>query len=217
MPIFLDRRCDEKGETVSPGEEKLDKSFYERNAEEVAKDLLGKYLVSKKNEGRTVGRIVETEAYLGEEDPASHSHEGSKTERTEVMYGPPGHAYIYLIYGMYNCFNIVTGVEGKPEGVFIRALEPVEGIKLMKKRRDRNDKSELTSGPGKLCMAMGIDKKMKGMDLTGDKLYVLEEEQPKDFEIKEAKRINIDYAGEAKEWKLRFFIDGNEHVSEESE
>ena len=198
-------------------ENKLNRPFYRRDAEKVAKDLLGKHLVRRSSEGKTVGKIVETEAYLGEEDPASHSYQGAKTERTEVMFGPPGHAYAYMIYGMYYCFNTVTGREGKPEGVFVRALEPVKGIKLMEERRGLDDKSELTNGPGKLCMAMDIDNELNGEDLCGNKLYITKPEKTKSFEIRKAPRINIDYADEAKKWKLRFFIKGNPYVSEKPE
>jgi len=192
---------------------KLKREFYNRDAKKVAKDLLGKHLVRRSPEGKTVGKIVETEAYLGKEDPASHSYQGGKTERTEVMFGQPGHAYVYMIYGMYYCFNTVTGEKGKPEGVFVRALEPVGGVKLMKKRRDLEDREKLTNGPGKLCMAMGIDKKLDGEDLCGNKIYIVESDPTKNFDVKKAQRINIDYAGKAKEWKLRFLIEGNSYVS----
>lgn len=194
----------------------MDREFYSRNADEVAQDLLGKCLVRISSEGKTIGKIVETEAYLGEEDPASHSYQSSKTERTEVMFGPAGHAYVYMIYGMYYCFNVVTGTEGEPEGVFVRALEPLDGMKLMEERRGVNDRRELTDGPGKLCMAMDIDKQLNGEDLCGAKLYVVESKGSEDFDIEKARRVNIDYAGEAKEWKLRFFIEGNPNVSKRS-
>jgi len=192
---------------------KLDRQFYRRDAEEVAEDLLGKRLVRISPRDKTIGKIVETEAYLGEEDPASHSYRGNKTERTEVMFGPAGHAYVYMIYGMYYCFNTVTGTEGEPEGVFVRALEPLKGIKLMEERRGVNDRSELTNGPGKLCMAMDIDKRLNGEDLCGNRLFIVESEGSENFDIERARRVNIDYAGEAKEWKLRFFIKGNPNVS----
>ncbi len=195
-------------------EKKLKRAFFRRSADDVAKDLLGKNLVRKSLSGKTVGKIVETEAYLGKEDPASHTYKGKRTERNEILFGPPGHAYVYLIYGMYHCFNIITGKEGKSEGVFIRALEPVQGTKLMKERREKEDKSELTNGPGKLCMAMDIDKGLDGEDITGDKLYVTRKVNQEKVKIIKAKRVNIDYAGEAKEWKLRFLIENNPFVSE---
>jgi len=133
------------------------------------------------------------------------------------MYGPPGYAYVYMIYGMYYCFNTVTGNKGEPEGVFVRALEPVEGIKLMEDRRGVEDKSELTNGPGKLCMAMDIGKKLNGEDLCGNKLFVVESEESENFDIGKARRVNIDYAGKAKKWTLRFFIEGNSYVSKQPE
>jgi len=200
---------------MDPDKKKLEREFYRKNAEKVAEDLLGKLLVHMSPKGKTVGKIVETEAYLGEEDPASHSYQGGKTERTEVMFGPPGYAYVYMIYGMYYCLNTVTGKVGEPEGVFIRALEPLEGIKLMKRRRDIDYESELANGPGKLCMAMDIDKELDGEDLCGNKLYILDSVEPENFDIKKARRINIDYAGKAQEWKLRFFIEGNQYVSKQ--
>ncbi len=202
--------------------EKIDKSFYRRETEKVARNLLGKYLIRKNPEGITGGKIVETEAYLGERDPASHSAEGNVTERTEIMFGPPGHAYVYLIYGMYHCFNVITEDEGKPESVFIRAIEPIYGINLMKKRRNIQIKNEdepieLTNGPGKLCIAMDIDDKMNGIDLLNDELFLAESGKSESFDILKAKRINIDYADEAKEWKLRYLIDGNPYLSKEPE
>ncbi len=198
---------------------KLDRFFYERDTEEIAKTLLGKDLVHDSSEGKTVGKIVETEAYLGKDDPAAHTYEDTRTDRTEVMFGPPGHAYVYLIYGMYHCFNVVTGEEGEPEAVFIRALEPIKGVKLMQKRRDIDDISgskryDLTNGPGKLCMAMDIDKSLIGEDLREDELFISESKEDQDFQIEEAKRINIDYADEAAEWKLRYYISENPYVSE---
>ncbi len=218
MPYFPSTvRNVENGEKLDLKKRKLDRRFYRRGADEVAEDLLGKHLVRLSSEGKTIGKIVETEAYLGEDDPASHSYQGSKTERTEVMFGPAGHAYVYIIYGMYYCFNTVTGTEGEPEGVFVRALEPIDGIKLMEDRRDVDDKSEVTNGPGKLCMAMDIDKQLNGEDLCGNKLYIIESERPENFDIERARRVNIDYADEAKEWELRFFIKGNPNVSKRPE
>ncbi len=194
--------------------DRLDRSFYLKDTLQVAKELLGKYLVHDSDEGTTIGRIVETEAYRGTEDPASHTFEGKRTDRTEVQYRAGGYAYVYVIYGMYHCFNVVTGEKDEPKSVFVRALEPVEGEDLMKERRGLKDLSELTNGPGKLCMAMGIDKKYTGKNLCGDELYIVEAFQEESFEVRSGKRINIDYAGEAKEWPWRFYIEGNKYVSQ---
>ena len=199
---------------------RLDRTFYMRDALSVAKDILGKYLVHDHVEGRTVGRIVETEAYLGAEDPASHAFGGKKTDRTSVQYDPGGRAYVYLIYGRYHCFNVVTGGKGEPESVFIRALEPIEGEELMKERRGLENLSgtkmlELTNGPGKLSMAMGIHKEDTGKDLCRDDLYVVEPSDPEKekFEIGTGSRVNIDYAGEAKDRPWRFYVEGSEYLS----
>lgn len=193
----------------------LHRDFYLRGADEVARDLLGKYLVHDTDEGMTAGRIVETEAYLGKEDPASHAFGGKKTDRTEVQFNIGGRAYVYLIYGMYHCFNAVTGKENDPGSVFVRALEPVEGEDLMAERRgiDGSEKKELTNGPGKLCMAMGIDKGCTGKDLCGDELFISEPDSEEGFEMVSAERINIDYAGEARTWPLRFYLKDNPYVS----
>ncbi|MBD3190878.1 MAG: DNA-3-methyladenine glycosylase [Candidatus Heimdallarchaeota archaeon] len=197
---------------------KLERSFYRRNTLTVAGELLGKYLVHNSGEGTTIGMIVETEAYIGPEDKAAHSYKGRRTNRTEVMFGPPGQAYVYLIYGIHFCFNIITNEKGKPEAVLIRALEPVKGLDLMRKRRGfseitKKNKPELTNGPGKLCNAMGIDKSLYGADLTGEKLFLAYPPNRPDFEIASTPRINIDYAEEAIDYPWRFLIKGNHFVS----
>src|SRR5262245_60022885 len=140
---------------------KLPRSFYDRDTVTVARELLGKYLVHVVEGEERVGRIVEVEAYLGEHDLAAHSSKG-RTERTKVMFGPPGHAYVYLIYGMHSCMNVVTERDGHASAVLLRALEPVSGIELR------------TSGPGLLCRAMGIDRRRNAQDLLGDELFVAE-------------------------------------------
>ncbi len=202
--------------------DKLSRKFYLKNTLQVAKELLGKYLVHDDIEGKTVGKIVETEAYLGTEDPASHVYESGKTDRTRIQYGLGGHAYVYLIYGMYHCLNVVTGDKGEPKSVLIRALEPIEGEELMRERRglevlSGKNRVELTNGPGKLCMAMGINKDDSGKDLKGDEIYIIEpaEKAEKDnFEIVSGKRINVDYAEEAKRLPWRFYIKNNNHASQ---
>lgn len=191
---------------------KLSRDFYQRSALEVAKDLLGCSLVHKSEEGITKGRIVEVEAYMGNQDPAAHSY-NNRSARTEIQYGEGGFAYIYLIYGMYYCMNIVTNSINQPEVVLLRALEPLEGIELMKLRRKTDKLYNLCSGPGKLCTAMGINKTHYGMDLCGEQLYLESSNQKDILEIVASKRINIDYAVEAKDYLWRYTIRDNRYVS----
>jgi DNA-3-methyladenine glycosylase len=190
----------------------LKREFYKQDTIEVAKSLLGKILLHDAPEGITVGRIVETEAYLGPEDQAAHSSGGRRTARNEVMYGEKGHAYVYFIYGMYFCFNITTGIFlGKPEAVLLRALEPISGQDIMIKRR--GTKINLTNGPSKLCIAMGITKLQNKFDLTAPSLYIEDAKQISNFEIVETTRVGVDYAGEWKNKPWRFYIKGNSFVS----
>lgn len=200
---------------------KLKREFYSRDTITVAKELLGKVLVHNYNGQLLKGKIVETEAYLGLKDKAAHSYGGRKTKRVEVMYGPAGIAYVYFIYGMYYCFNIVTQEEGIPEAVLIRGIEPIENIDLMAinrfnkpyKELTKYQKKNLTNGPGKLCLAFNITKEEhNGMDLCGNILY-LEEGNRENFNIIETTRIGIDYAEEAKDFPYRFYIEGNPYVS----
>jgi DNA-3-methyladenine glycosylase len=184
----------------------LPRSFYKRATIDVARDLLGQVLVH----GPTAGIIVETEAYLGGDDLASHSAAGI-TPRTQVIFGPPGHAYVYLSYGMYDCMNIVAEPAGTPGGVLIRALEPVEGLEVMRKRRPaaRTDR-DLTSGPGKLTRALAITRKDTGVDVTRGNL-VVEARSPVPFtEIGVTPRIGIT---KCVDLPLRFFVKGNRYVS----
>jgi len=173
---------------------------------EVARDLLGKVVVH----GRAAGIIVETEAYLGGEDLAAHSARGV-TERTRVIFGPPGHAYVYFIYGMYECLNLVAEPEGSPGCVLIRALEPVAGIELMQQRRPTAHKLEdLANGPGKLTLAMAITRAQNGADVTRGALTVREPIGRRPFEIDVTPRIGITKCAD---WPLRFVIHGNPYVS----
>jgi DNA-3-methyladenine glycosylase len=184
----------------------LGRDFYARPATEVARDCLGKILVH----GSAVGRIIETEAYLGADDRAAHAWRGV-TERTRVLFGPPGHAYVYFIYGMYECLNFVAEEEGKAGCVLIRALEPVAGIALMRRRRPAANRIEdLASGPGKLTLAMGITRRLNGADLTKGPLEVREERSRFPFDVQVTPRIGITHCAE---WPLRFFIAGNRFVS----
>ncbi|MCI1958282.1 MAG: DNA-3-methyladenine glycosylase [Clostridia bacterium] len=190
---------------------KLKREFYLGDTLEISKKLIGKMLVHKTPEGITKGMIVEAESYIGPFDKAAHSYNNRKSERTKVQYKEGGYAYIYLIYGMYCCFNIVTSAKGNPECVLIRALEPIEGIELMKKRRKTDDIKKLTSGPGKLCSAMGIDRGLYGCDLCGDELYL--EDYRDDLEVETSKRINVQYSEEANDYPWRFTAKGNKFVS----
>jgi DNA-3-methyladenine glycosylase len=192
---------------------KLTRDFYERETLEVARDLLGKYLVHNTADGRTVGKIVEVEAYVGVNDAACHAYNGKYTNRTKVMFGRGGHAYVYLIYGVYYCMNIVTNQETHPEAVLIRALEPIEGLNIMKIRRTTDKILNLCSGPGKLCQAMGITKAENEMDLCGERIYLLRGEAISPENIAVTPRINIDYAKEAREYPWRFIIKDNPFVS----
>lgn len=198
----------------------LDREFYNRDSLIVARELLGKVLVHKINGQEISVKIVETEAYMGITDRAAHSYGGKRTPRVEVMYGGPGFAYVFIVYGMHYCFNIVTREKGNPQAVLIRAGEPIGGLDFSAKNRfkktykqlTKRQVKDLTNGPGKLCKALLIDKSLNGEDLCGDKLYVEEGEDEK-FNIISSKRIGIDYAEEAKEYLWRFYIENNEYVS----
>jgi len=167
--------------------------------------------VRKHGDGTTIGRIVETEAYIGPQDLACHASKG-RTRRTEVMFGPAGHAYVYFIYGFYNMLNLVTEIVDYPAAVLIRAVEPLEGIELMKARRRSKSLRDLASGPGKLCQAFAIDRSLNGADLCGEVIYVLDggELLPK---FSARPRIGVDYAGAWKKKPFRFLVRGNKFVS----
>lgn len=192
---------------------RLSQDFFMDDAIEVAKKLLGKILVHETPEGTTKCRIVETEAYMGVLDKGSHAYSGKITPRTSTLYEQGGVAYVYLIYGMYHCMNVVVNVKGLAQGVLIRALEPLEGIELMKKRRKMDKIKNLCNGPGKLCIAMDITKKENGVNLMSSSLFLEEDEKKEPFEIVSAKRINIDYAEEAKDFLWRFYIKDTPYVS----
>ncbi len=187
---------------------RLDRNFYNRSTLKVAQELLGKYLVIEKDGKYVSGKIVETEAYIGPDDPASHAYRGL-TSRNKVMFGDPGYAYVYLTYGMHHCLNFVTERKGFPAAVLIRALEPADGIEIIKKRRKVEDLENLTNGPAKLCQALGIDRTLNGADLCSDIFYV-EDRGNKPNKIVSTSRIGIK---EGKEKKWRFYIENNEFVS----
>ncbi len=187
---------------------KLGREFYLQPTLVVAKGLIGKVFVFRR-EGKTLsGRIVETEAYIGENDPACHARFGM-TKRNAIMYGEGGFTYVYFVYGMYNMLNFVTESEGSPAAVLIRAVEPIEGISLMKLRRKCEDVRQLTSGPGKLCRAFDITVKDSGLDLTGDICFVGDEGYHAK-QIAKSSRIGI---GEGAEMLWRFYETGNRFVS----
>ncbi|HEY0170294.1 MAG TPA: DNA-3-methyladenine glycosylase [Pyrinomonadaceae bacterium] len=196
---------------------RLERDFYTRaDTLRVARELLGKRLVVPSDAGaRVSGRVVEVEAYLGVEDRAAHSFGGRRTRRTETMYAVGGTAYVFFVYGMHHQFNVVTGPAGRPHALLVRAVEPEEGIELMKARRPVSKERELTSGPGKLCRALALDLTHDGEDLTAGGRVWLEEtgvEYGSD-EVASGARIGVDYAGEDALRPWRFWVKGNVYVS----
>jgi len=180
--------------------QKLPRAFYDRDTIIVAKDLLGKYLVRASRGVERVGRIVEVEAYLGPHDLAAHSSRGL-TERNQVMFGPPGHAYVYFIYGMYYCMNVVTEREGHASAVLLRGMQPVKNV------------DGRTCGPGLLCRAMHIDRKLNGHDLLSDDFYIAAPVNEEIFRTVKRPRIGVDYARHWARRHLRFYIKDNPFVS----
>lgn len=191
----------------------LNPAFFSGSAAEAAPLLLGKLLCHETREGLAAGMIVEAEAYCGPEDDAAHSFGGRRTARTEAMFGPPGRAYVFSLYGMHCCFNVVTGPEGCPQAVLIRALEPVEGLALMASRRGTADPLQLCSGPGKLCQAMAIGKGQYGLDLFGSELFLAEYRDFSPEEILVSPRVNVDYALGYRDRLWRFFVKDSPFVS----
>lgn len=199
--------------------DKLNELFYKKSSLLLAQQLLGKILINNLDGHKISGRIVEAEAYMGVDDKAAHSYKGKRTPRTEIMYGKPGLLYVFMIYGMYNCLNIVAGDIDVPQAVLIRALEPLEGKEEMSIKRfnkayeslTKSEKTKLTNGPGKLCMAMGITRNFNGLDLSKANIY-LEDDGYRPL-IVTSKRVGIDYAEEAKDFPWRFYIKDNNYVS----
>lgn len=179
---------------------RLPRTFFDRDTALVARELLGCLLVHRSGGTERIGRIVETEAYLGVGDLAAHSSKGV-TPRTRVMFGPPGHAYVYLIYGMHHCVNIVTEGPGQGTAVLLRAVEPVQNL------------HGRTSGPGLLCRAMDIDRRLNGHDFCSDDLHVLARPAAWSAAIVHRPRVGVDYAGDWAARPLRFYLEGNRHVS----
>jgi DNA-3-methyladenine glycosylase len=185
-------------------------SFFDRPADVVARELLGALVVSRAGGVLTSARIVETEAYLGYRDPASHGYLHRRNERNSALFGPPGSWYVYLSYGIHWCANLVCEAEGTASAVLLRALEPVEGVAVMRERRGRVDDRELCSGPGKLCQALGITRELDGRMMPGSDALVLPPRVKLPVEIAVTPRIGITKAAD---WPLRFLVAGNPHVS----
>jgi DNA-3-methyladenine glycosylase len=185
-------------------------AFFDRSAEIVARDLLGALVVSQVGGVRTTARIVETEAYLGHRDPASHGYLHRRNERNAALFGPPGSWYVYLSYGIHWCANLVCEAPGTASAVLLRALEPIEGIETMRARRGGVDERELCSGPGKLCRALGITRELDGIMMPDAGVVVLPPPVSPLFEVVTTPRIGITKAAD---WPLRFLVEGNPHVS----
>ena len=193
---------------------KINHYFFRQDTVELARKLLGCLLVHRTSDGVAGGMIVEAEAYVGAVDKACHAYR-NRSERTEIMYHDGGYAYVYLIYGMHYCFNVVTGPSGEGNAVLVRALEPVIGLDLMRKRRQTNQLQNLCSGPGKVCQALAVTKEQYGLDLCdpSSPLRLVRFRSIPDDRITSSPRINVAYAEEAAAWPWRFYIKNNAYVS----
>lgn len=195
---------------------KLDYNFYNRaDVVQIARELLGKVLVTRMQEGFTSGRIVETEAYCGVTDRASHAYNGRRTARTEIMFNDAGRGYVYLCYGVHHLFNVVTNAKDIPHAILIRAVEPLIGLDIMQRRtgKQQNDFS-LTSGPGNLSRALGIETRLSGIDLTGSTIYIAEDGYSiSGNNIVATTRVGVNYAGDDALLPYRFYVRGNGYVS----
>lgn len=190
--------------------DRIPQDFYDQPTLDIARSLLGKYLIRPCDQNLLVGKIVETEAYIGEDDPACHAAVG-KTSRNEVMYGPPAYAYIYFIYGMYYCLNVVTEKEGFPAAVLLRALEPIAGFDIIKQNRQTEKIYHLTNGPGKICQAFKLDRNFNGENLRGNKLYIGIGEEIRGDNIAQTARFGIK---KGIEHRWRFYIKDSLYVSQ---
>ena len=192
----------------------MNHSFFRQDTVELARKLLGCLLVHRTPDGVAGGMIVEAEAYVGAIDKACHAYR-NRSERTEIMYHDGGYAYVYFIYGMHHCFNVVTGPEGEGNAVLIRALEPVIGLELMQRRRNTKTLQNLCSGPGKVCLALDITKNEYGLDLCNadSPLHLIQYRHIPDAKIVASPRINVAYAEEAAAWPWRFYVKENPYVS----
>jgi len=194
---------------------KLPRSFYLQDTVTIARALLGCVLWRRLDDELLAARIVETEAYLGANDMASHARRGLRSERNRSMYLEGGHAYVYFTYGMHWCLNVVTGEADIAEAVLLRGAEPLRGVESMRGRRPKAKRDwELMNGPGKICMAMDIDRRLDGESLRGDTLFITARDiDINDENIAVSARIGVDNAGDAAVWPLRFFLRGNRNVS----
>jgi len=200
------------GVSPRPAGSLLSAAFFARPAQEVARELLGMVIASRVGGGRTAGRIVETEAYLGYDDPASHGYRHRRNQRNGALFGPPGSWYVYLSYGMHWCANLVCLEEGQANAVLLRALEPVDGLDLMRSRRGGRSTSdrELCSGPGRLCQALGITRALDGARLPSSEVFVTPGRDRNTPEVAVSPRIGITKAAD---WPLRFVIAGSPWIS----
>jgi DNA-3-methyladenine glycosylase len=187
-----------------------DRAWFDRSAADVAPDLLGTFLIHDTPAGRIAGRIVEVEAYLGPEDLAAHSARG-ETPRNSVMFGPPGHLYVYLVYGIHHCVNVVCGPDAKPEAVLLRAAELTQGAELARSRRGGVPAARLAAGPGNLAAAFGIDRRLNGADLLAGPVRL--ERGPRPDAIERTARVGVDYAADWTDRPLRFLIRDDPHRS----
>jgi DNA-3-methyladenine glycosylase len=193
---------------------KYPREFYLQNTFDVAKQLLGSYLYTSLDGAVTSGMIVEVEAYFGGADKASHTYNNRRTKRTEIQFGLGGYAYIFFVYGMYTQFCVVTGAKNVADAILIRAVEPVDGIEVMQQRRNQVGVKNLTNGPGKLCIALGITPKLYGADLCGDTIWIASPHlKLETIDLVAAKRIGVDYAEEFANKLWRFYIKDNIYVS----
>jgi DNA-3-methyladenine glycosylase len=195
--------------------QKLGTDFYERDdVVQIARELLGKYIITTFDQQTTVGRIVETEAYAGIIDKASHAYNNRRTARTEVMFGPAAVSYVYLCYGIHHLFNVVCNVKDKPDAVLIRGIEPVEGMHVMLQRfnKEKTD-SSIGRGPGNVSKALGISTQHTGLSLQSKQIWLAEDNASTSFNVLTSPRIGVDYAGEHAKWLYRFFIENHPQVS----
>jgi len=188
--------------------------FFNSDVVYLAEDLIGKKLCTNIGGHYTSGIITETEAYCGRNDKACHSHSGKRTARTEIMFHEGGKAYVYLCYGIHNLFNITTNIEGLADAILVRAIQPVDGVEIMLQRRKKGDVDKtLTSGPGTLSQALGIDRSLYGSELSGPEIWIEETALPPDGEIVSTTRIGIDYAGDDALLPWRFYLKNSKWVS----